>query len=311
LGFSYRIGADENGLGARLGPLVVTAVLAQVDESGLAQLRRKLPKKIAADLDDSKRLVSHADSRLGEAWARAAVDPAAKAPGELVSRLSLAGDEELRAPCPKHVEAQCWSAGSETFAAEPALVERVRGHLGALEQRGIRVVTVKSRILCTRRLNDARARGHNRFVSDLHAMEELVLALRREAGSDVHAVCGKVGGMGDYSRFFGPLGGWLHAVLEQGRARSSYRFPKLGELHFVRDADACDPLVMLASLIGKWLREILMARVSRYYGAGSEELPLPSGYSDPVTTAFVERTALVRGKRRVPESCFLRTGDDG
>ena len=29
---THRIGIDENGLGARLGPLVVTGVLAAVDE---------------------------------------------------------------------------------------------------------------------------------------------------------------------------------------------------------------------------------------------------------------------------------------
>src|SRR5690606_27769387 len=38
VGVSYRIGADENGLGARLGPLVVTGVMARVDDAGSAAL---------------------------------------------------------------------------------------------------------------------------------------------------------------------------------------------------------------------------------------------------------------------------------
>jgi len=33
---AFRIGADENGLGPRLGPMVVTAVLAEVTEAGEA-----------------------------------------------------------------------------------------------------------------------------------------------------------------------------------------------------------------------------------------------------------------------------------
>jgi ribonuclease HII len=307
---SYRIGADENGLGAKLGPLIVTAVLARVDDAALGSFRRRLPKKLGEDLGDSKRLVSHADVRLGEAWARAAAGCDAASPAELVARLSLEGEAHLRAPCPKHVESQCWSIAGETFSAETELVDRMRGHLDTLRKRGIEIVRVKSSIVCTRRLNEARQQGKNRFISDLHAMEALVLSLRKEAGSDVLAVCGKVGGMGNYSRFFGPLGGWLHAVLEQGRARSAYRFPGLGEIHFVRDADARDPLVMLASLIGKWLRELLMARVSRFYGA-QNGTPAPSGYSDPITGRFVDKTALVRRQRRVPDLCFARTSDDG
>ena len=35
-----RVGVDENGLGARLGPLVVTAVLAEVSVEGRALLAR-------------------------------------------------------------------------------------------------------------------------------------------------------------------------------------------------------------------------------------------------------------------------------
>ena len=67
---SCRVGVDENGLGARLGPLVVTAVLAEVSPAGQALLGRPLRGKIRADLGDSKRLVSHGDVTLGEAWAR-------------------------------------------------------------------------------------------------------------------------------------------------------------------------------------------------------------------------------------------------
>jgi ribonuclease HII len=313
VGVSYRIGADENGLGARLGPLVVTAVLARVDEAGTAALARRLPKKIAEDLDDSKRLVSHGDVALGEAWTRALVAPDAASPNELFNKLSLEGEASLREPCPRHIEHQCWSPDGESFVAEPELVARVSGHNAKLRARGIDVLRVKSSVVCTRRLNDARERGGNRFISDLHAMEHLVLSFRREVGADVHAVCGKVGGMGDYSRFFGPLGGWLHAELEKSRAKSAYRFPGVGELHFVRDADAHDPLVMLASLVGKYVRELLMARVARFYRSSGDDESFPSGYNDPHTNRFVAETALVRKKRRVPKACFERAGvaDDG
>ena len=106
-----------------------------------------------------------------------------------------------------------------------------------LRERGIEFVAVRSSVVCTERLNHARKGGKNRFVSDLHAMEALVLELRRMAGENVTAVCGKVGGIGEYSRYFGPLGGWLHSILGEAQAKSAYHFPTIGELRFVRDAD--------------------------------------------------------------------------
>ncbi len=103
----FRIGADENGLGARLGPLVVTAVLARVSEAGQRVLSRRLPRTIRPDLDDSKRLVAHGNVALGEAWARVVGGLDAATPEALIGRLALEDAAALRAPCPGHVEAQC------------------------------------------------------------------------------------------------------------------------------------------------------------------------------------------------------------
>jgi len=306
---TYRIGADENGLGARLGPLVVTAVLARVDEAGALTLRRRLPKRIRRDIGDSKQLISHADFRLGEAWARALVDGASASPAELFARLSLESAELLREPCPEQALAQCWGFAGAAFDAPDELVARVSGHREELARRGIEIVGVRTSVVCTKRLNTARERGHNRFVSDLHAMERLIIALRKSAGKDVHAVCGKVGGMNEYSKFFGPLSGFLHAIMEQGRARSGYRFPGVGEVHFVRDADAEDALVMLASLVGKWVREILMKSIAHHYEPDAPPEERPSGYHDPLTARFVGASALLRKQRKIPETCFERARD--
>lgn len=303
----YRIGVDENGLGSRLGPLVVTAVLARTTGDGERTLEKRLSRALRLSVDDSKRLVTHTDVRLGEAWARVLSAPAAT-PTELFEQLSHEGTPKLREPCPKKAYAQCWHTEQEAFEAPEQLLKRVARHRALFEKRGVELISVRSSVICTDRLNQARRAGRNRFVVDLHSMESLVLALRKQAGADVTAVCGKVGGIAEYSRFFGPLGGWLHNVLEEGQARSAYRFPGVGELSFLRDADASDPLVMLASLVGKYVRELFMGRIGRHYPA-SEEVPRPSGYHDPVTAAFVKRTALVRKKRGVPTDCFERERD--
>ncbi len=304
----YRIGIDENGLGSRLGPLVVTAVLARADTQGAEVMKKRLPRSIRRSLDDSKRLMSHTDVKLGEAWARELAAPDAANPAELFERLSLEGSPMLRKRCPEHVEAQCWRGGHDAFEAPVALKRQVARHRGLLAERGVTLLTVKTSVICTESLNRGRRAGRNRFHMDLHAMEALFMALRREAKEDVTCVCGKVGGINEYSRFFGPLGGWLHNVLGEGQAKSEYRFPGIGEISFVRDADASDPLVMLASLVGKYVRELFMTRIAKHYPADADA-PRPSGYHDPVTAAFVDRTALVRKRRKLPSDCFERERD--
>jgi hypothetical protein len=64
----------------------------------------------------------------------------------------------------------------------------------------------------------------------------------------------------------------------------------------------------MASLVGKYVREALMARVVRFYRGELPELPDASGYYDPVTTTFIEGTRLLRGKRDIPDTCFERRG---
>lgn len=304
-----RIGVDENGLGPRLGPMIVTAVLADVSEAGARVMGRRPRGKLAERLGDSKGLVAHGDIALGEAWARAIAARAglpASSPDALLHALLADPKSVLRAPCPSHVEAQCWSAEGEAFVAEPSLVATLALDLARLADKGIDVRLARSLLFCTRRLNDAARAGQSRFVVDLHAMERLVLELREVAGRDVVAVCGKVGGIGKYADFFGPLGGRLHVTTEEVRRRSAYHFPTVGELAFVQDADAQDLLVGMASLVGKWIREVAMARIVRHYRVAQPELPDASGYHDPVTERFVAATALARKKQRVDDDCFER-----
>lgn len=305
----FRIGADENGLGPRLGPMLVTAVLAEVTEGGHKVVERRARGAMKGRLGDSKALVSFGDVALGEAWARALVEregAPAKTPAEIVAAVSLDDQVELERPCPGHVRGQCWSTEGEALVADPALVAAVHKDLARLDKAGVSLRVARSVIVCTRRLNDAVDVGKSRFAVDLHAMERLVLSLGERAAADVLAVCGKVGGLRQYEDAFGPLAGRLRVVLEEKKQRSAYHFPGLGEIRFVMDADASDKLVSIASLVGKYLRELLMKRVARHYQAADPELPDASGYHDPVTERFVQATALARNRQKIPEDCFER-----
>lgn len=309
----FRLGVDENGLGPRLGPLIVTGVVARVTEAGHTVASRRPKGAIAKRLGDSKVMIAHGDVALGEAWARAVgrrIGVTATTPDDLIHGLALDSKSELRRICPSHVEAQCWSAHGEAFEADDKLVARVTADLERLAVQGVDIVGVRSSLVCTRRINDARTEGRSRFDVDLHAMERMVLDARERHVGELEAVCGKVGGYARYSDAFGPLAGRLHAIIEEGAKRSAYSFPGLGTIAFVRDADQSHLLVAMASMIGKWIREVMMTRIVRHYGYAEDATELASGYHDPVTDRFVDATALVRQKRKVPDTCFERTPAD-
>ena len=103
--------------------------------------------------------------------------------------------------------------------------------------------------------------------------------------------------------------GYLWSTLEEGQALSSYRSESIGLIHFKRDADAQHPSVMLASIVGKYVRELFMRRIGHYYLnqlPKSSDLALPSGYHDPVTQQFVVHTESLRKKLNAPDDCFVR-----
>jgi ribonuclease HII len=312
--FQILLGVDENGLGPRLGPLVVTSVVARVEGDGHKRVVSRPRGALRSRLGDSKRLVAYGESSLGEAWARAILrrngqtEPGG--PAEVVRLLSLDDPEVLRAPCPSDHADQCWSPGGDAFAAEGKLVADVERDLARLDAAGVRVLYAACVVTCARRLNDGIARGLTRFHLDLHSMERLALEARARAGVDVIATCGKVGGFARYPPAFGPMNGRLHAVAEEGRARSEYHVPGLGRIAFVRDAEDRHILVGMASLIGKWVRDLLMARIVRYHRKDTPDLPDASGYHDPVTARFVEATRLTRKKSALPDDCFERQSLD-
>ena len=307
---AIRVGVDENGLGPRLGPLLVTAITARTSGEGHVAAERRPRGRMRARLGDSKTLVSHGDTALGEAWARAIARrmgvPPPDGPDALVKALSLDSADALRAPCPEDHANQCWSAEGEAFSADAKLVAKVERDLDTLAARGVEVLRATCVVTCTRRLNEGVARGLTRFHLDLHSMERLVLDARERAGCDVIATCGKVGGFDRYPVAFGPLNGRVHAIAVEGRARSEYCLPGVGTIAFVRDADAKHLLVCMASLVGKWARDLLMARIVRYHRRVDPDLPDASGYHDPVTARFIAATSLARKRLTLPDDCFER-----
>jgi hypothetical protein len=231
-----------------------------------------------------------------------------KTPDTLISALCLDSATILQAPCPPEHADQCWSTGGEQFCAHPKVVEAIARDLSVFDARGLVVTRAACVITCVRRLHDEEAKGLSRLHVDLHAMERLALDARFHSRSDIDVTCGKVGGYARYGGAFGPTRALDCTPLVESRERSEYAISGLGRIAFVRDADGSHPLVAMASLVGKWVRDVLMARIVRHYRRDDASLPEASGYGDVTTSRFIEGSRTRREAIEMPAACFERPG---
>ncbi len=301
-----RVGVDENGLGPRLGPMIVTGALLDVDTTW----ERFVRAAQAIGVGDSKGLCAHGAMRDVEATVLALLDvhlglrPANFA--ELFAALSLNDDASLRELCPDgEAPRMCFDAAITLPAFGGAVTATHRVGATSLRDAGVTVRAVRFASVCNRRLHREGDRGRSRFDVDLARMVELVRALGKIGGAPVEAVCGKVGGRKRYADALGELS-TLVAIEEETAGRSAYRVPALGQVAFLQDADATDPAVGLASLVGKYVRELSMHRIHLDLRAHVPDLTPASGYHDPVTTRYIAATALMRKARGIPDDCFER-----
>lgn len=302
----FLCGIDENGLGPRLGPLVATAVTLELPTYDRAQLR---DVAVRAGIDDSKQTAGFGQMAFAESVALAVVAQLAGEPprdaDELLQRLALDGLSPLRARCPAASSPQCWSAAI-SLPAFGGDLDKGRVALSCLAQQGVTLVRVRSAIACVSALRELIARVGSRTSADLALFERLLLDARAAVGADLEAVLGMVGGIRDYPRYFSHLHERTFEVLHQDRKLVRYNSPGLGRLSFEVDADARHLPVALASMIGKYVRELAMERQNRFYEAHDATLRRASGYHDPVTRRFVEQSAPLRRRLGIVDACFER-----
>ncbi len=303
------VGVDENGLGPRLGPLVATACTLDVRDLD-AKKARALGAKLG--IEDSKvsagfGSMAHAEG-LALAIAEEALGRPARDADDVLSALSLDGLDALQAPCPTSTRAQCWGAlPVPAFGGKLAHGQGLLRSLAASKSE-TRVVRVRTAVLCTRKYNEALVRLTSKLVVDLELFERLVLDARAAAGRDVLATCGMIGGIRKYTTRFQHFDVAKTETLEEVKGRSSYRVQGVGEVAFEVDADAHALPVAIASMVGKYIRELSMARLNQFYRGHDATLTNVSGYHDPVTGRFVEASRLLREKLDIAPICFERNG---
>jgi ribonuclease HII len=300
----FVVGVDENGLGPVLGALVSTAVTLEVEAYEPLRLREL---GLRSGITDSKKSGGFGRMALCESVALALVESlsgeACADVDALLGAIAELGTAPLRAPCPASTRAQCWG---HALALPAYGGSAAHGHslLGALADAGVVPVRARTTVSCAGVLNAQLARGVNKLAVNLAAFERLVLDARAACGGELLAVCGMIGGIRKYEGYF------RHFLLPLARPAErgvcAYDVPAVGQVRFEIDADDQHLPVALASMLGKYVRELTMERQSRYYRALDPALPEASGYHDPVTKRFIAESAPLRTRLGIVDDCFAR-----
>ena len=302
------LGVDENGLGPRLGPLVATAVLVEVSTYDAKKLARAAAR---VGVGDSKQTSAHGQMKAAEGVALAIAERVSgQVPHDLdalLAAVSIDGSLALRAPCPHASTPQCWGERVPLPAFGGDVAEG-RASLAALAKRGVVVRRARSAIACVKVFNREVERRGSKLSVDLELFERLILDARATCADDLLAICGMVGGIRKYRDFFARIDASAITEAEESRERSRYRVDGVGEIVFEVDSDAHHLPVALASMLGKYVRELAMERQTRFYRGHDTSLPVVSGYHDPVTRRFVEASAALRASLAIADDCFERRG---
>jgi ribonuclease HII len=301
------VGVDENGLGPRLGPLVATACALETSRRDASATKLGASLGIAdSKVSSGFGSMAHAEG-LALALAESELGRVPEHADEVLGALSLDHLDTLRAPCPASARPQCWSSHAvPAFGGDVTEGRAILASLGDARGR-TRVVRVRSAILCASTYNAAVARRGSKLDVDLELFERLLLDVKGATGRELRAVCGMVGGIRRYPPRFALLDAARTTTIEEDRTSAAYYVEDLGDVSFEVDADASSLPVALASMVGKYVRELAMARQNAFYRAHDPELPEVSGYHDAVTGRFVEASRLLRTRLAIVDDCFERT----
>jgi ribonuclease HII len=302
------VGVDENGLGPLLGPLVTTAVVLETSAYS-AKKHARMGRSVG--IDDSKATAGFKKMETAESLTLALVERlcgrVSAHVDELFAALLLDSRDVLVAPCPEGAHKQCWASKVELpcFGGD---LEEGRAMLDKLEKKGVKVERVQSAVACTGVLNTRLDAGQSRVEVDLELMERLVLAARKAGEEEVLAICGMVGGIRNYPARMRhlPRHGLTPLAAPKNSGTLAFQVGGVGKVSFEIDADANHLPVALASMVGKYVRELWMARQNRFYQTHDASLEDVSGYHDPVTQRFIAGTQRLRVSLDIIDDCFVR-----
>ncbi len=292
------VGVDEAGYGPRLGPMVVSAVgLGSPGRpcwKDFSPLVTRVGRGGEIIVDDSKLVHRGPGSRRLEAC----VGPFLKAfgaRGRTVHALlaELAGDEALCGLVSLPWYRENRPLDSFEDAGLPGALSGARN-----EPRFLRV-----RILTAGELNGLFSSGENKLQAEWHATGALIAEALSAGAREI--VVDRMGGRKDYWELLSAL---VAPAMVWEKSRGSYEIDCGGRratVSFRTRADETDFCTALASMVSKYVRELLMERLNSFFAALSPGLRPTAGYPRDAGR-FLEETRPLRSRLGLSEASLVR-----
>lgn len=291
------VGIDEAGYGPLLGPLVVSAVALELPEGLLrADLWEVLSKAVSAQKRGLAGRLLIADSK--KAYNRKkGIDPLRRA---VLAGLGTWKNGEahtetvadvLSLLCPQLLERADlypWYQSLDThrLGHDAADISIAAGVLSkTLTDHGMSVVGIQSKCLDVQLFNERVHKVKNKsrvLFTELCALIQEAFARYRDTETPMQVVVDRQGGRVHYQReLLRMFPGFALSVIRQDAAMSSYELSRNGQsmrIHFCIKADTKYLTVALASMVSKYVREVMMDSLNRHFCGLCDDLEPTAGY---------------------------------
>lgn len=307
-------GIDEAGYGPLLGPLAIAATAFPLHEaaSRVPDLWARLPSIVARERRAARGRITIADSKRlkgarGSARPLAALErgvlaflgpPVPPTDAALLERVG-AGLPPLpwyADPVPLPVDGDAGLLG----------IDAARTHLACLrELAGAPVLLAE--LIDAGEFNDRVARTDNKSEAVFAAVIRLVERIRRRwPEAELRIVCDRQGGRRDHRRELAwAIEDASIRVLSEGDRMSAYRVETPHacplQIAFLTEAEDAHLPVALASMTAKYLRELAMTRLNRFFTARQPALQPTAGYVEDGRRFLADITPVLRTLAVDPE----------
>ncbi|PRP90111.1 ribonuclease HII [Enhygromyxa salina] len=339
-----RVGFDEAGLGPTLGPLVVAGFATRSTKgasrgagSPSDDLRGPLAAAVGPpgvrdgrlEVGDSKKI--HTGSRKLARIERTALATVAwihgRVPGSVAELLELVGVGEFELA--EDRRAPWWAALDEALpiTSERGAIEAASAQLAAAARAaGITPLWYRADVVGAARVNRELEAEHAREGTKNTWATHAVLRMAKLALDEIDARrfavwCDKAGGRQAYLEplhraFPEPSAGGGSVTLErigERRDLSCYELSLSGadarevELGFVMGGDRLDPRISWASILAKYLRELILRAFNRYFIARVPSLRATAGYPQDAKRFIAEVEAALGRELGLEREQWIRS----
>mgnify|MGYP000533689491 CR=1 FL=1 len=291
------IGIDEAGYGPLLGPMVVSAVAMELPDGLLrADLWQVLSKAVSAQkkgltgrllITDSKKAYSRTS---GINTLRRSVLASLSAWNNGHTPMTTAGDV-LGIICPDlldRISIYPWYENMHTHSLghDVSDISIAAGMLRkSLTENNSNIVSIRTKCLDVDLYNERVGRVKNKsrvLFTELCSLIYEAFETDLTGSGPMQVVVDRQGGRVHYEReLLRMFNGFSLSVIRQDPAMSSYelsRGSKTMRIHFCMKADAKYLLVSLASMVSKYVREIMMEALNAYFCHHCSDLKPTAGY---------------------------------